>query len=137
VPVVGLILALAVLIAPYILRTLLAALEELDPALEEAAMSLGASRLRAWVSVVLPNVLGAYAGGLALAFIIAFDELVVPLFLAGPALSTLPVRIYREVAFDVSPQIAAVSALLVVVTVLISTLAARDGSATRILKEQR
>jgi len=127
----GLVLALAVLTAPYIARTMIAALSQLDPALEEAAMSLGASRVRAWIQIVIPNVAKSYFSGLALAFILAFDELVVPLFLAGPSFPTLPVRIYRSVAYDVNPEISAVSTLLVVVAVVVATFAVRDPSTAK------
>lgn len=124
-------LALSVLTIPYIVRTMMASLSQLDPALEEAAMSLGASRLRAWIGVVLPNVAAAYLSGLMLAFILAFDELIVPLFLAGPTFPTLPVRIYRSVAYDVSPELAAVSTILILITVILATFAVRDPSITK------
>lgn len=124
-------LALSVLTIPYIVRTLMAALSQLDPSLEEAAMSLGASRLRAWAGILLPNVMAAYFSGLALAFILAFDELIVPLFLTGPTFPTLPVRIYRSVAYDVNPDLAAVSTILILITVVVATFAVRDTSLTK------
>src|SRR5690606_5727535 len=127
----GMALALSVLTVPYIVRTMMASLAQLDPALEEAAMSLGASRVRAWIGVVLPNIAAAYLSGLLLAFILAFDELIVPLFLAGPTFPTLPVRIYRSVAYDVNPELAAVSTLLILITVAIATFAIRDPSLTK------
>ncbi|MFC0529807.1 ABC transporter permease [Phytohabitans kaempferiae] len=127
VPTWGIVLALAVLITPYLVRTLMAALEQLDPALEEAALSLGASRLRIWVEILLPNVAKSFFSGISLAFILAFDELVVPLFLAGPDVPTLPVRIYSSVAYNVDPSVAAVSSLLVLVSALVAVLSARDN----------
>jgi len=110
-------LAHGVLTAPYLIRTLTAALEQVDPALEEAARNLGASPAGAWLRVVLPTVRPALIAALFFAFIMSFDELVVALFLSGPRLTTLPMQIYGDVQYNLSPAIAAVSTLLIVLTV--------------------
>ena len=110
-------LAHGVLTAPYLIRTLTAALEQLDPALEEAARNLGATPLVAWLRVVLPTVRPALIAAMFFAFIMSFDELVVALFLSGPQLTTLPMQIYGEIQYKLSPSIAAVSTLLIVITV--------------------
>jgi len=118
--------AISVLATPYFMRTLMAGLESIDPSLEIAAMNLGASRLRAWRDVVLPAVIRSFVSGALLAFIISFDELIVPLFLARPTDELLPVRIYDMIAYDIDPSIAAVSAILIVVTCVLVVISARD-----------
>lgn len=110
-------LAHGVLTAPYLIRTLTAALERVDPSLEEAARNLGATPATAWLRAVLPSVRPALLAAMFFAFIMSFDELVVALFLSGPRLTTLPMQIYGEIQYNLDPSIAAVSALLIVVTV--------------------
>lgn len=107
-----------VLTAPYLIRTLTASLERLDGSLEEAARNLGCRPVSAWMHVVLPAVRPALLAAMFFAFIMSFDELVVALFLSGPKLTTLPMQIYGEIQYDLDPSIAAVSALLIVFTVV-------------------
>ncbi|MBB4660584.1 ABC transporter permease [Conexibacter arvalis] len=110
-------LAHGVLTAPYLIRTLTAALEQVDSSLEEAARNLGATPVGAWLRVVLPTVRPALIAAMFFAFIMSFDELVVALFLSGPRLTTLPMQIYGEIQYNLSPAIAAVSTLLIFLTV--------------------
>lgn len=107
-----------VLTAPYLIRTLTASLERLDPALEEAARNLGCRPFTAWIHVVLPTVRPALIASMFFAFIMSFDELVVALFLSGPQLTTLPMQIYGDIQYNLDPSIAAVSALLIVFTIV-------------------
>jgi putative spermidine/putrescine transport system permease protein len=102
---------------PYVVRTVSATLQGLDRALEEAAASLGAAPLVAFWTVTLPVIKPGVIAGATFAFITSFDELVVSLFLTGPRLSTLPVQIYNYIEFTSDPTIAAISTLLVVLTV--------------------
>ena len=84
-----------------------------DRSLEEAAQDLGAPPWRAFLSVTLPNIAPAVAGGWALAFILSLDDLVIASFTAGPGSTTLPMRIYSAVRLGVSPEINAISTLLI------------------------
>lgn len=102
---------------PYVIRTTLAVLAESDPFLEEAARTMGASRLRRLWHVVLPQCRpGLIAGGF-FAFNISFDEAVLSLFLRKPGLNTLPVQIYGQLEFSPDPTVAAVSTLMILLTV--------------------
>jgi putative spermidine/putrescine transport system permease protein len=114
----GLVLAHTVLTVPYVVRTVVASLSGLDPQLEEAARNLGASPLWAFWRVTLPLIApGLLAGGI-FSFIISFDELVVTIFVAGPRLVTLPIRIFTYVQFQNDPFVAAVSTLLILMSFL-------------------
>jgi putrescine transport system permease protein len=112
-------------------------LNDLDRSLEEAAMDLGCSPLRAFFAVTLPIILPAVAAAWMLAFTLSLDDLVIASFTTGPGASTLPIRIYSEVRLGVKPQINAICtlmvafvALLIVVASLVSKLSsARGGSA--------
>ncbi len=102
---------------PYVVRTVSATLQGVDQTLEEAAASLGAAPVAAFWTVTLPLIKPGVIAGATFAFITSFDELVVSLFLTGPRLSTLPVQIYNYIEFTSDPTIAAISVLLVVLTV--------------------
>lgn len=91
---------------------LLAALRACDPALEEAAMDLGATPAQAFVLVALPQIAPAMASAFLLAFTLSLDDLVIASFATGPGATTLPMRIYSQVRLGVSPQINAISTLL-------------------------
>ena len=91
---------------------LLAALRGCDPTLEEAAMDLGATPAKAFALVALPQIAPAIASGFLLAFTLSLDDLVIASFATGPGATTLPMRIYSQVRLGVSPQINAISTLL-------------------------
>jgi putrescine transport system permease protein len=91
----------------------LARLRELDPELEEAAIDLGATPLAAFVTVTLPLVAPAVAGGFLLAFTLSFDDLVLASFASGPGATTLPMRIYSSVRLGVTPEVNAAASLMV------------------------
>lgn len=103
---------------PYVIRTTLAVLAESDPFLEEAASTMGAGRLQRLWFVVVPQCLPGLGAGAFFAFNISFDEAVLSLFLRKPDLTTLPVQIYGQLEFSPDPSVAAVSAIMVVLTVL-------------------
>lgn len=84
-----------------------------DRSLEEAAQDLGAPPWRAFLTVTLPNIAPAVAAGWALAFVLSLDDLVIASFTAGPGSTTLPMRIYSAVRLGVSPEINAISTLLI------------------------
>jgi putrescine transport system permease protein len=88
-------------------------LVEFDMSLEEAAMDLGASPLRTFVSVTLPLILPAIVAGWMLAFALSLDDLVIASFTTGPGATTLPIRIYSEVRLGVKPEMNAVCSIMV------------------------
>jgi len=106
-----------VITVPYVVRTTLAVLSESDPFLEEAAATMGAGRLRRLWLVVLPQCLPGLAAGAFFAFNISFDEAVVSLFLRRPGLTTLPVQIYGQLEFSPDPSVAAVSTIMIGLTI--------------------
>jgi spermidine/putrescine transport system permease protein len=91
----------------------------MDPRLEEAARDLGASAWGAFRYVTLPLILPAVLAGAMLAFALSFDDLVVSAFNTGPSATTLPVAIYSAIKFGVTPQINAISTIIVAVTAVV------------------
>lgn len=115
----GLYLGHTAILFPYTVRVVSGSLRNLDPSIEEAAQSLGASRLRSFIAVTLPNIRSGIVAAFILAFITSFNNVPISLFLTGPGVATLPIQmmLYMEYYFD--PTIAALSTLLIVFTVAI------------------
>jgi putative spermidine/putrescine transport system permease protein len=115
----GLVLAHLLITLPYAVRVLLTALATLPPAVEEAAASLGAPPVSVFRRITLPLMLPGVIATCAIVFLVSFDETVVSLFVVGPQLTTLPVALFRYVESRTDPLVAAVSALLVLLTVAV------------------
>jgi len=97
----------------------------MDPALIEAARDLGASPWRCFREITLPLLLpGILAGGL-MAFTLSIDDFVITFFTAGVGSSTLPLQIYSMVKIAVTPEVNAVSTLLMLLTLFVISVAAR------------
>lgn len=119
----GSILAIAlghtVLALPVVVIIIAATLQGFDLRLEQAALSLGASRLVALRRVTLPLIAPGVLSAALFAFLTSFDELLIPLFLSGVEAQTLTVRIWNSLLLEVDPTIAAVSSFLIGVTTAI------------------
>jgi putrescine transport system permease protein len=85
-----------------------------DTSLEEAAMDLGCPPVRTFLTVTLPLIAPALAGGWMLAFTLSLDDLVIASFTTGPGATTLPIRIYSEVRLGVKPEINAICTIVIV-----------------------
>ena len=104
---------------PVVLVIVRARLRKLDPRLEEAARDLGATPWQAFRRVTLPLLQPAIAGAALMAFTVSLDDFLVTFFTAGPGATTLPLKAYSMIKTGVSPEINALSALLVVVSMLL------------------
>jgi putative spermidine/putrescine transport system permease protein len=111
-----LIFAHALIVTPYTLRLVVAALVGFDRSAEQAALSLGASQATVFRRITLPMILPGVTGGWLLAFINSFDEVTMSIFVTSPSTVTLPVRMYMYATESIDPLMAAVSALMVAVT---------------------
>ncbi len=87
-------------------------LQELDKSLEEAAMDLGANRLKVFFLITLPIIAPALVSGWLLAFTLSLDDVVIASFVSGPESTTLPIKIFSSVRLGVSPKINALATLL-------------------------
>jgi putative spermidine/putrescine transport system permease protein len=117
--VVSMVLAHAILGVPYVLISVTAALNQQDPRLRMAALSLGASPWKTFREITLPLSLPGIVGGMIMAFIISFDEVVIATFLASIRTTTLPMRMFQAVQAELDPTIAAASTLLIVFAALL------------------
>jgi mannopine transport system permease protein len=115
----GFVLAHTVLALPFVVFTTAGALGKIDPSLEAAAMSCGASRFAAFRLVTLPLILPNVLGGALFAFIISFDEPVVSFFLSGVRYKTLPRRMFEDIEQSLTPIIPAIATLLIFMSVVV------------------
>jgi putative spermidine/putrescine transport system permease protein len=113
-----LVAAHCILAVPFVVTILSANFHGLDQALEHAAQSLGAGRLTVLYRIVLPLMAPGIAASAFFAFLTSFDEIIIAIFLSTPAVTTLPKRMWDAVRFEVDPTIAAISTLLVALTVV-------------------
>ncbi|MDX9996757.1 MAG: ABC transporter permease [Phenylobacterium sp.] len=97
----------------YVTVVVQARLASFDRSLEEAAQDLGCPPWRAFLLVTLPNIAPAVAAAWMLAFTLSLDDLVIASFTSGPGATTLPMRIYSAVRLGVTPEINAISTLLI------------------------
>jgi spermidine/putrescine transport system permease protein len=107
-----------VYVFPFFFLIARAALDRLDPALEEAAADLGAGRWLVFRRVTLPQVWPVLVGAACLAFALSFDEFVITFFVIGPD-STLPMFIWSSLRRTIDPSINAISTLLLLFTLLL------------------
>lgn len=88
-------------------------LGELDKSIEEAAMDLGANRVKVFFLITLPIIRPALISGWLLAFTLSIDDLVVASFVSGPSSTTLPMKVFSSVRLGLSPKINALATLMI------------------------
>ncbi len=115
----ALVLAYTLLGIPVVVIILTATFRNLDPIYERAALSLGASPRTVARTVVMPLVLPAVASAALFAFLKGFDDLAMAQFLGGARTVTLVRRMFADIRFEISPQIAAVGMLLLAATIVL------------------
>ncbi|QQM30505.1 ABC transporter permease [Martelella lutilitoris] len=122
----SLILGHAILCLPYMVRVIGASLAGFDFSIQEAAISLGMHPVKAFWTIVLPNIRSGVIAGMVLAFITSLNDMAVALFLTGPGISTLPIEVFTYVQQFFDPTVSAVSVLLMGVTILVMMLIERS-----------
>jgi len=128
--------AYAVMGIPFVLVAVSNALQHFDPEIENAARTLGASPLKMLWYITFPRIMSGIAAGAIFAFVVAFDEAVIILFVAGSGSITLPRKLWDSVRYDLDPTLAVAGTVLIVVAVAlfvfaeaISTARERKGKA--------
>jgi spermidine/putrescine transport system permease protein len=90
---------------------------------EEAAKDLGATEWQAFRDILLPHMKPGLIAGALLAFTLSLDDFVITFFTSGPNTITFPVKVYSMVRFSVTPEVNAASAILIFLTILLTTIA--------------
>lgn len=110
---------------PYVIVVVSARLATFDATLEEAARSMGADGWTVTRRVTLPWISSGIIAGALFAFAVSFDQFVVSYFLSEPGDSTLPVLIYTSIRKGFTPEINAISTIIIVVSMAVMLVAAR------------
>jgi spermidine/putrescine transport system permease protein len=105
----------ATLILPYVYITVNARLVGMDPSIEEASYDLGADRGYTFFHVILPAIMPGVLSGAFMSFSLVLDELIVTSFLASARITTLPIKVYSMVKKGVTPEINALSTIILFV----------------------
>jgi len=115
----GLILAHTVLAVPFVIIVMSTTLKGMDPELIKASYSLGAGRLRTFFHITLPLIRPGLLTAAIFAFIASFDELITALFISGARSTTLPKQMWDGIRDQMSPVVAAVAALLIILAIVL------------------
>ena len=126
-----LVLGHVIVCVPFILRTTVASLTQLDPALLDASQSLGAAPWMTFRRVTLPLIAPGLGSGAFLAFMASFDNVPVSLFLADERTEVLPIHLWQQIDTNLDVRTAAASGLIVIFTLLLMIVAERMAGLTR------
>jgi len=113
-----LLLAHVVITMPFVMRTVLSSLSQFDFSMIDAARTLGLSQAQAMRKVLVPNILPGFLSGALFAFIASFDNYPISMFLVDVRTKTLPITLLNQIEMSPDPTLAAVSALLILATIL-------------------
>lgn len=102
---------------PFVLVAVQARLQGLDPSLEEAALDLGASPLKAFWLVIVPCLRPAVISGALMAFTLSMDELIISFFTTGSSSRTLPLQVFGMAKVGLNPMLNALSAIFILTTI--------------------
>jgi putative spermidine/putrescine transport system permease protein len=130
----SLIIGHTVVCVPYVVRTTVAALAQLNPALLESSASLGASRLYTFRRVTLPLIRPGILAGSFIAFMSSFDNVPVSLFLRDARTDMLPIRMWQDLEGKLDVTIAAVSGVMIALTIVALIVMERAAGLSRRLR---
>lgn len=119
---------------PFTVAGIAASLDGVDPRLERAALTLGASRFQALREVVLPLVAPGVLSAFLFAFIVSFGDVYIALFLSGPGTTTLPIEIFSYVQWDSSPVIAAITSVQILMILVLGLVIERLVGLRRVMR---
>jgi len=117
----SIIMSHVVLGTPFVIITVTAAMSGFDQSLIRAAQNLGANQTTTFFKVILPLLLPGVISGALFAFMTSLDEVVVVIFLAGPAQTPMTVRMFSGLRENISPTILAIATILVLISVVLLT----------------
>lgn len=123
----GIIIAHIILVLPFVITNVANSLRTLNPAIEQAALSCGAGYFSTFFRITLPLIKDGVFAGAIYAFFLSWDEVIVAIFITTPATITLPVKIWNSLRLDLSPVLAAVATILIVISTIILIIGSRFG----------
>jgi putative spermidine/putrescine transport system permease protein len=128
----GLLLGHTVVCTPYVVRSVLASLEGFDVKLEDAARSLGASKMQSFFRVTLPLIKPGIIAGAIFSFLMSFDNVPISIFLVHPSHLTLPVEMLNFISWIQDPTISAVATVYILMSLVILFIAEKTAGLGRL-----
>lgn len=113
----GLLMGHFLISLPYIIRVVGSSMDQLDYSMEEVAWTLGCTRFRGFVQIVLPNVSSGIFASFMLAFVNSFNNVPVSMFLSGPGVTMLPTSLLSYMEYNYDPTVSAISVMLMLLTI--------------------
>jgi putative spermidine/putrescine transport system permease protein len=113
----GLLIGHFLISLPYIIRVVGSSMDQLDYSIEEVAWTLGCTRFRAFMQIVLPNVSSGIFAAFMLAFVNSFNNVPVSMFLSGPGVTMLPTSLLSYMEYNYDPTVSAISVMLMLLTI--------------------
>jgi len=121
--ILGFVIGHCILAIPFVITIMAATLRGIDPDIENAARNLGAGRLKTVWYVTFPLARQGMLSSALFAFLVSFDELLIAIFISSPTVNTLPKKLWEGIRLEIDPSLAAVSSILVLVSIVILGLA--------------
>jgi len=115
----GLVIAYTPLTLPFAVLPISATLKRFDTTLVDAAMNLGATRFQTFMKITIPIIRPGVITGALFAFMVAFDEVVIALFICGSTAVTLPKKMWDVIRYENEPMLPAISTLLLLLAVVL------------------
>lgn len=134
---VGIVAGHILISVPFVLRLTMTSVIALDPQIDRASYSLGASPYQTFRYVILPMIAPGAAAGTIFAFLISFDEVTISLFLALPGRTTLPAEIFNFASQGSDPVITAVSGAMIIFAIALMLVVERCYGVLRLMAERR
>lgn len=113
----GLLIGHFLISLPYIIRVVGSSMDQLDYSIEEVAWTLGCTRFRGFMQIVLPNVSSGIFAAFMLAFVNSFNNVPVSMFLSGPGVTMLPTSLLSYMGYNYDPTVSAISVMLMLLTI--------------------
>lgn len=123
---VSLIIAHATFCIPFVVFTVNARFAGFDKSVEEAAMDLGAGRIKTFFTVTLPIILPGVIAGAFLSFTLSIDDIIISFFTTGPGSNTFPLKVMELTKTGVTPDVYALSTIVLFITILLVIISQRD-----------
>lgn len=130
----SLIIAHATFCIPFVVFTVNARFAGFDKSIEEAAMDLGAGRVKTFLTVTLPNIMPGVISGAFLAFTLSIDDIIISFFTTGPGSNTYPLKVMELTKTGITPDVYALSTIVLVATIGLVIFTQRDSKREKIRK---
>lgn len=111
---------------PYVVFNVRASIAGFDPSLEEASLDLGRNRMQTFFRITLPLIMPGITSGAFMAFTLSIDDVIISYFTSGPSSQTLPIIVYNMTKKRITPDVYALSTIIIIIVLLISVFGQLD-----------